>query len=259
MYCLDYFQRLFWTPGVLLPEFGRNVPEIERVNTMKTIKGPAIFLAQFAGDEAPFNSFASICRWAADLAGFKGVQVPSWDSRLIDLRLAAESLDYCDELNGVAAEQGVQITELSTHLRGGWWPYIRPASEAFDGFAAPEVRGNQEPCQLGRRPVAAGGQGVPQLRAELPCDLFPARWPGLYLSWPQRPAGDRTAFDELAKRWRPILVPSTMLVSICVTRFHPGDLHDGASFEMFLDGLKSSTRVVIFCDPSHFVLQSSTA
>jgi hypothetical protein len=72
MYCLDYFQRLFWTPGVLLPEFGRNVPEIERVNTMKTIKGPAIFLAQFAGDEAPFNSFASICRWAADLQFQRG-------------------------------------------------------------------------------------------------------------------------------------------------------------------------------------------
>ena len=25
------------------------------------VKGPAIFLAQFAGDAAPFNSFDSIC------------------------------------------------------------------------------------------------------------------------------------------------------------------------------------------------------
>lgn len=32
---------------------------------MKTIKGPAIFLAQFAGDAAPFDSLASIARWAA--------------------------------------------------------------------------------------------------------------------------------------------------------------------------------------------------
>jgi hypothetical protein len=86
-------------------------------------------------------------------------------------------------LNGVAAEQGVQITELSTHLQGGWWPYIR-LDEAFDGFAAPEVRGNQGPCQLGRRPVAAGGQGVPQLRAELPCDLF--RRAGLAYIYPGR-------------------------------------------------------------------------
>ena len=51
---------------------------------MKTIKGPAIFLAQFAGDAAPFNWLASIARWAADL-GYKGVQIPSWDGRLFDL------------------------------------------------------------------------------------------------------------------------------------------------------------------------------
>jgi hypothetical protein len=47
---------------------------------MKTIKGPALFLAQFAGDEAPFNSWAEItngqpiadiaaCRCPAGTAG----------------------------------------------------------------------------------------------------------------------------------------------------------------------------------------------
>ena len=51
---------------------------------MKTIKGPALFLAQFAGDAAPFNSWDAITRWAAD-CGYKGVQVPSWDARFIDL------------------------------------------------------------------------------------------------------------------------------------------------------------------------------
>lgn len=35
---------------------------------MKTIRGPAIFLAQFAGDEAPFNSLDTIAEWAASLA-----------------------------------------------------------------------------------------------------------------------------------------------------------------------------------------------
>ena len=29
-------------------------------------KGPALFLAQFAGDEAPSNSLEEITRWAAD-------------------------------------------------------------------------------------------------------------------------------------------------------------------------------------------------
>ena len=84
---------------------------------MKTIKGPALFLAQFAGDAAPFNSWRGITRWAAD-CGYLGVQIPSWDGRLFDLDRAAASKDYCDELKGIAAESGLSITELSTHLQG---------------------------------------------------------------------------------------------------------------------------------------------
>ena len=108
---------------------------------MKTIKGPALFLAQFAGDEAPFNSWASITKWAAD-CGYLGVQVPSWDSRLIDLEKAASSKTYCDEFIGTARENGVEITELSTHLQGQLVA-VHPAYDtAFDGFAAPHVHGN---------------------------------------------------------------------------------------------------------------------
>ena len=66
-----------------------------------TIKGPAIFLAQFAGDAAPFNSLDAICGWAASL-GYKGVQIPSWDGRLFDIRKAAESKTYADEITGTA-------------------------------------------------------------------------------------------------------------------------------------------------------------
>src|SRR5881392_3094456 len=84
---------------------------------MKAIKGPAVFLAQFAGDAPPFNSLPAIADWAARL-GFKGVQIPSWDRRLFDLEKAAESQTYCDEVRGVLAERGLQVTELSTHLQG---------------------------------------------------------------------------------------------------------------------------------------------
>ena len=84
---------------------------------MKTLKGPAIFLAQFAGDEAPFDSLSNIGRWAASL-GYKGVQIPSWDKRLFDVEKAAQSKDYCDEVKGILAEHGVENTELSTHLQG---------------------------------------------------------------------------------------------------------------------------------------------
>ena len=81
------------------------------------IKGPGLFLAQFAGDEAPFNTLPDITRWAAGL-GYKGVQIPTFDARLFNLDLAAESHDYCQEVAGVCAEVGVEITELSTHLQG---------------------------------------------------------------------------------------------------------------------------------------------
>ena len=102
---------------------------------MKTIKGPAIFLAQFAGDDAPFNNLDAIAAWAAD-CGFVGVQMPSWDGRLFDLALAAESKDYCDEIKGTLDKHGIALTERSTHLQGQLVA-VHPASdEAFDGCAA---------------------------------------------------------------------------------------------------------------------------
>ena len=113
---------------------------------MKTIKGPALFLAQFAGDEAPFNSWDGITKWAAD-CGYAGVQIPSWDGRIFDLAKAAESRTYCEELIGVARQNGVEITELSTHLQGQLVAVNPAYDEAFDGFAAPEVRGNPKARQ----------------------------------------------------------------------------------------------------------------
>jgi sugar phosphate isomerase/epimerase len=83
---------------------------------MKTIKGPAIFLAQFAGDAAPFNSLNAICGWAAGL-GYKGIQIPTWDGRLFDLKKAASSKTYCDEIRGIIDEHGLAVTELSTTSR----------------------------------------------------------------------------------------------------------------------------------------------
>ena len=81
---------------------------------LTTIKGPAIFLAQYAGDSPPFNSLDSICKWAAGL-GFKGVQMPSWDARLFDLKKAAASKGYCDDVKGTEDQcrpkQGNQVPQ----------------------------------------------------------------------------------------------------------------------------------------------------
>ena len=84
---------------------------------MTTLKGPGIFLAQFMGDEAPFNNLKTICEWSKSL-GFAGVQIPTWDPRCIDLQKAAESKTYADEIKGIVNESGLEITELSTHLQG---------------------------------------------------------------------------------------------------------------------------------------------
>lgn len=115
---------------------------------MKTIKGPALFLAQFAGDDAPFNSLDSIAAWAAEL-GYQGVQIPSWDARLFDLKRAAESRTYCDEVIGTLAQHGLALTELSTHLQGQLVAVHPAYDEMFDGFAVPEVRGNPKAPGVG--------------------------------------------------------------------------------------------------------------
>ncbi len=224
---------------------------------MKTIKGPAIFLAQFADDSAPFNSLNEIAAWAAGL-GFVGIQIPSWDSRFIDLAKAAESKDYCDDLKGVLAGHGVSVTELSTHLQGQLVAVHPAYDEAFDGFAAEEVRGNPQARQawaVEQMRLAAKASQNLGLSAHATFSGALA-WPFVY-PWPQRPAGlVETAFDELARRWRPIFDAFDEAgVDVCF-EIHPGeDLHDGVTFEMLLERVDEHPRCNILYDPSHFVLQ----
>ncbi|MCA3545149.1 MAG: sugar phosphate isomerase/epimerase, partial [Rhodobacter sp.] len=224
---------------------------------MKTIKGPALFLAQFAGDAAPFNTWQGITAWAAD-CGYAGVQIPSWDGRLFDLAKAATSKDYCDEVTGIAAANGIAVTELSTHLQGQLVA-VHPAYDlAFDGFAAPAVRGNPKARQawaVDQVKLALSASRNLGLKAHATFSGALA-WPYVY-PWPQRPAGlVEAAFDELARRWRPILDHAdAMGVDLCY-EIHPGeDLHDGISFEMFLDRLGGHRRCNMLYDPSHYVLQ----
>jgi sugar phosphate isomerase/epimerase len=225
---------------------------------MKTIKGPAIFLAQFAGDAAPFNSLESIAAWAAEL-GYEGIQIPSWDGRLFDLKKAAESKTYCDEVKGIAAEHDIVITELSTHLQGQLVAVHPAYDEAFDGFAAPEVRGNPKARQAWAvEQLMHAAKASENLGLTAHATFSGAlAWPFVY-PWPQRPAGlIETAFDELARRWRPILDAFDKAgVDVCY-EIHPGeDLFDGTTFEMFLERVNNHPRCNILYDPSHFVLQA---
>jgi sugar phosphate isomerase/epimerase len=224
---------------------------------MTTIKGPGIFLAQFMGDRAPFNSLDSICKWAASL-GFTGVQIPSWDARCIDLQKAAESKTYADEIKGIVQSAGLEITELSTHLQGQLVA-VHPAYDVlFDGFAPESVRGNAKARtawaveQLKYAAKASANLGL-NAHATFSGALL---WHTVY-PWPQRPAGlVETGFTELANRWKPILdVFDEQGVDLCY-EIHPGeDLHDGISYEMFLEKVNHHPRACLLFDPSHFVLQ----
>ena len=224
---------------------------------MTNIKGPGIFLAQFMGDTAPFNSLASICQWAASL-GFKGVQIPSWDARCIDLQKAAESQTYADEIRGIVASAGLEITELSTHLQGQLVA-VNPAYDAlFDGFAPEGLRGNPSARtawavqQLKYAAKASQNLGL-NAHATFSGALL---WQTVY-PWPQRPAGlVETGFTELAKRWMPILNEfDAHGVDLCY-EIHPGeDLHDGVTYELFLEKVNNHPRACLLYDPSHFVLQ----
>jgi sugar phosphate isomerase/epimerase len=224
---------------------------------MTNIKGPAIFLAQFMGDAAPFNSLKTICEWAKSL-GFAGVQIPSWDARCLDLQKAAESKTYAEEVKGIVNAAGLEITELSTHLQGQLVA-VHPAYDAlFDGFAPAAVHGNSKARtewavqQLKYAAKASRNMGL-DAHATFSGALL---WPTVY-PWPQRPAGlVETGFQELANRWLPILnYFDEQGVDLCY-EIHPGeDLHDGISYEMFLEKVNNHKRACLLYDPSHFVLQ----
>ncbi|WP_136439443.1 sugar phosphate isomerase/epimerase family protein [Pacificoceanicola onchidii] len=223
-----------------------------------SIKGPALFLAQFAGDEAPFNTLENITKWAAGL-GYKGVQIPTFDSRLFDLDKAAESAAYCDEVKGICADAGVEITELSTHLQGQLVAVNPAYDHAFDAFAPASVHGNPAARQawavdqMKKAAVAARRLGLDTTVSFTGSLAFPYLYP-----WPQRPEGlIEEAFAELSRRWLPIFDAYEEQGVDIGFEIHPGeDVFDGATWEMFLSACNEHTRCRINYDPSHFLLQA---
>ena len=224
---------------------------------MKTIKGPAIFLAQFAGDKKPFNNLDSICRWASNL-GYKAIQIPSWDSRLFDIEKAGKSKNYCDEIKGIVNSNGLEISELSTHLQGQLVASHNAYDKMFDAFAPKQLHGNVKARtewaieQVKLAANASCNLGIDVMASFSGSLLFHTMYP-----WPQRPKGlVEAGFKELAKRWTPILDHcKDKGVEVCY-EIHPGeDLHDGISYERFLKVTNNHSAAKILYDPSHFILQ----
>ncbi len=219
------------------------------------MQGPGIFLAQFLRDEAPFNTFSGICRWAVEL-GYRGVQVPAWDPRLIDLEEAAESAAYCDDWKEKLSLHGLVLTELNASLAGQVLA-LHPAYEtAFQPFY-PEGLDDRARIawatdQLQKTVRAAARLGV----TCVPVLSGGFAWHLAY-PWPQRPAGlIDEAFRELARRWVPILNLAEELGVTLAFELHPGsDLFDGHTFERFLVEVNEHPAAGLNYDPSHLLLQ----
>lgn len=224
---------------------------------MKTVKGPAIFLAQFAGDEPPFNDLESICKWAADL-GYKGVQIPTWETGMIDVKKLAESKTFADEYKGKIEETGVEITELASHLIGQLVA-VHPAYDTmFDAFAPEELHGKpKERQKWAVEQLKYTAKASKNLGLDAHITFSGAlMWHTVY-PWPQRPAGlVEDGFEALADLWKPILDEfDENGVDVCY-ELHPGeDLHDGITYEKFLEATDNHERARILYDPSHFILQ----
>ena len=224
---------------------------------MKTIKGPAIFLAQFAGDKKPFNNLDSICKWASNL-GYKAIQIPTWDSRLFDIEKAGNSKNYCEEIKGIVNSNGLEISELSTHLQGQLVASHSAYDKMFDAFAPSKLHGNVKArTEWAIEQVKLAANASCNLEIDVMASfsgslLFHTMYP-----WPQRPKGlVEAGFKELAKRWIPILDHcKDKGVEVCY-EIHPGeDLHDGVTYERFLKATDNHTSAKILYDPSHFILQ----
>lgn len=225
---------------------------------MQTLKGPGIFLAQFLGDNPPFDNLESICQWAQKI-GFKGVQIPTWASNYFNLQLAAESKDYAQEIKGIINSYGLEITELSTHLQGQLVAVHPVYNDQFDGFAPAQYHNNPKArTEWAVEQVKFAAKASQHMGLDAVATFSGALlWHTVY-PWPQRPAGlVETGFTELANRWLPILnVYEEHGVDLCY-EIHPGeDLHDGVSYERFLEKVNNHARACLLYDPSHFVLQA---
>ncbi|MFA7938407.1 sugar phosphate isomerase/epimerase family protein [Klebsiella oxytoca] len=224
---------------------------------MNTIKGPGIFLSQFIGDSAPFNTLAGLAEWASIL-GYKALQIPCNHKHIFDLELAATSQNYCDEVKGLLSTYGLEISELSTHLEGQLIAVHPAYQKAFSGFAPAAIRNNPEECQLWATNVlknAAKASNRLGLNAHA---TFSGSlcWPYFYPWPPHNQHFFEESFNELGRRWIPILdCFDENGVDVCY-ELHPcEDLHDGITFERFLQVVNNHARCNILYDPSHMHLQ----
>lgn len=221
----------------------------------RPIQGPGIFLAQFLGNEPPFNNLEHITQWVAGL-GYKGIQIPVWDPRVIDLDNACQSKTYCDDIKGYLADLKVDVIELAAYLQGQCIEMHPAYEQLFQPFYPEGLKDKQRlewaTSELKKTIDASylmGTKNISTLSGSI-------AWPYLY-PWPQRSTGlIEEAFDELVRRWLPVLDYADEKGITIGYELHPGsDLFDGNTFARFLDLTNEHPAACITYDPSHFLLQ----
>ncbi len=223
--------------------------------SMNHIQGPGIFLAQFMGDEPPFDTVDSVVQWASRL-GYEGVQIPTWDERAINLDLAASSQAYCEEYLGRVSEAGLSIVELASYLQGQVMAMHPAYVELFQPFF-PEGLTDRERMEWATEQLRKTIYASVHLNTNHISVLSGGlAWPYMY-PWPQRSGGlIEEAFNELVRRWRPVLDAALDQGITFGFELHPGsDLYDGATFLRFLELVDGHPAACITYDPSHFLLQ----
>lgn len=224
---------------------------------MRTVKGPGLFIAQFIGTEPEFQTLDGIAAWAAGL-GFQALQVPIASPDFFDVAQAAASQAYCDDFRAKLDRHGLALAELACQRQG----HLMAVHPAYDRMAARFAPGRLRGDPAGRQQWAEA-----QLRAAITATrrlggdrmaTFSGSflWPYFYPYPPPPPEFVEDAFAELARRWRGLLdLAEENGVDLCF-ELHPGeDLHDGLTFERFLDRIDGHRRCCLLYDPSHFLLQ----
>lgn len=222
----------------------------------RTIKGPALFVAQFIGPPPLFETLPALADFAAGL-GFKALQLPIHDPRIVD----AERVDDRDYVHAIAATlgaAGLATSEVAAH-RAGQLLAVHPAyDDVVDILAPAAVRGDPAARQARaeadlRRAIILAAQLGAHKVATFSGGLA---WPYFYPFPPSPPGLVAQAFETLARRWRPLLEAADEAgVDLCF-ELHPGqDVHDGATFARFLDAVDGHPRARILYDPSHLRLQ----
>lgn len=225
---------------------------------MKTLKGPGIFLSQYIDHQAPFNSLPAIASWAANL-GLAALQMPcSCNPGIFDLALAAESQAYCDEVKGILTGAGLQIAELSTRFEGQLVAVHPSNRQICDAFAPKAARGDDTARRAwAKSQLLLAAKASRNLGLNAHATFSGALVRSFPNPCPQRPSGlMEEAFSELASCWIPILNAFDEAgVDVCF-ELHPREcIHDGATYERFLDLVNQHARAKILYDPSHLLVQ----